>query len=304
MLKMEAADVNEAFVDVDPAQVEDDDIETAVVLTIYEYTNLLHDELLRSDDLWRKFRGPSLMTACFDIALFVAAPNEAIAHFDAKEQQRIVDIVREYIFENIAQLIVSFVPMRDGEYLKWTKEESKSTNAWFRSAGPMLDQVHFSCNEHIVDFRNMRSDFVNIRTPLLDMNAEYFINMYLLHKGEEMTLGLFERDSYSTTAFPVRCRDAILYYGGDNRSGSRPTGKIWVNGQTVRRTVNGYSTGDWITFHIDFPSGKMAYYKNGLKEHEFISKKELSKKFYFWVPVDVRKDTVFIEQAPSLCHKK
>ena len=145
----------------------------------------------------------------------------------------------------------------------------------------------------------MRDDFVNIRTPLLDVNSVYFINIYLVHKGEEMTLGLFQKDAYSTSAFPVQCRNAILYYGGDNRSWRSDTGKIWVNGTTVK-SVNGYSTGDWITFHIDFPSKKMAFYRNGVMECELGPNHFLKGECYFWVPVDVRKDTVFIEQSPTL----
>ena len=146
----------------------------------------------------------------------------------------------------------------------------------------------------------MRNDYVDVRTPLLDVNAVYFINVYIASKGEEMSLGLFEKDAYSPAMWPLRTQRAVQYYGGDNRYNGTDTGKIWANGGQVVDRVKGFFTGDWVTIHVDCPSKKIVFYKNGNKIYELGFNNILEGECCFWTFVDVRKDKLFIEQSPTL----
>ena len=145
----------------------------------------------------------------------------------------------------------------------------------------------------------MASDFINIRTQLLDTRSVYNIHIYVISKGEEMAFGLFEKDEYSPTKWPDRAQGTIQYYGADNRW-TRNEGKIWMNGKTMA-TVHGFYTGDWVTVQIDFPSKKIVFYRNGTVEYELDKEAGfLEGECYFWTYVDVRNDTLFIEQTPNL----
>ena len=167
--------------------------------------------------------------------------------------------------------------------LKWIK---------FKGSGSeVLKQLHFSCNGHIVDFRNAKRDYINVRTQLLGLHAVYYINVYVISKNDEMCFGILAKDAYDITKWPDYCEGAIQYTN---------SGRIDVNDNNVTR-VRGFGTGDWITVHIDFPGKQIVFYRNGMRQSALDSEHFLDGECYFWTFVDRPQDALFIECAPTLC---
>ena len=181
-------------------------------------------------------------------------------------------------------------------------------------------QVVFSQNDTIVDFSNDRNDYVNVRTSLLsvDIFKKYVINVYCLGKGDEMWLGLIEQSAYKPRVSARTHQRGLFYYGGREynikRYGGTPTdechgwgsvsddcnhGAIQGKNKVIKHPIQSYSEGDWISFHIDFESKQVSFYKNGILQYTATEEWFPFGECYFMVELDDGVDQFFIEQACS-----
>lgn len=251
---------------------------TSQNLTIYEYSKLYQAlQKFANLSVGRGIGTNFLKELCFEMSFFTKVPNECIMQYNS---QRYYHVVCEHCSTDIAELIFSFLD-QSHEHLKWIVPDRR----WEQM------QLHFSCNGHIVDFRNAKLDFINIRTQLLNLNAVYYINVYVISKNDEMSFGIIAKDAYSTTVWPDYCEGSIQY---------TDRGRIGVNRSTIGK-VKGFGSGDWITIHIDFPEKRIVFYKNGVKQRALDSKHFLEGECYFWTYLDRPQDAVFIKCAPELC---
>ena len=147
-------------------------------LTVYEYAHLLHAVFKEFASLCPDEE--PLMTLCTQLSFFITSPNQCILQNQFNSYAK---PLRLFFADFMAQLIASFLVNEDcDDNLKWIR---------FQDAPRRLRQLHFSCQDHIVDFRNMQNDYVNIRTRLLDSQSVYVVHIYLFCKEEEMSLGLW-----------------------------------------------------------------------------------------------------------------
>eukprot|EP01084_Bolivina_argentea_P115660 205641_1 len=267
-------------------------------LTVYEYSQLLYNTLKKySYSTEHKI----LMNLCIDISFFITASNGSILKY---ESEKYLYALNNYCPEYIAQIVISFI-IHTSNYLKWMQFDKDNIH--------YQKQLNYSCNDSIVDFRNARQDYINIRTQLLDSTLKYFINIYIFEKGDEMVIGLITKKGYTPNTFPPYCKHALTYYGGTSyyvkRDGGSKTspcsgyagrcnhGNIFAYGRGMKHPLDAYGSGDWLQFVVDFPKKTMVIYKNGVKECEIEPKYFPSEQCYFWFCVDNVVDKLYIEQA-------
>ena len=272
-----------------------------VILTIYQYSNLLHDALQKYVDSYSG--GSPLMTFCFEMAFFVTAPNHA---FIQNEANKYLSALQPYCIQSIAHLIYSFV--RD-EGLKWVPFEDKKHDRY-------LQQINFSEDHHIVDFKNARNDCINVRTIALPMTGKIAINVLCGYKGDEMWFGLIECTRFNPADYVKAKKRTLLYYGARGRNRPAKDAKCseyWgkcdgsdceaggsIQGgpqRVIKHPIKAYVAGDWLTFQIDFDAKTVEFYHDG----QFVYKSESTgfpkEQCYFMGQVDAPKDWFYIEQC-------
>lgn len=278
-----------------------------VILTTHQYSDLLHDTFRKYDHLYSA--ETPLMTLCFEMAFFVAAPNDAMIQYDAKQYvSELASILDAYHVPFIADLIYSFIRY---EGLKWShfSESKYQRNRYQR-------QLNFSCNDHVVDFKNARQDCVNVRTMALPMTGKMAVNVFCGYKGSEMWFGLIGCKKFKSVMMKPSVRaesSTLLYYGGRGRNRPPKDAKCheFCNGsdcmaagsihggpqRVIQHPVKAYVAGDWLTFKIDFDAKTVEFYQNG----EFVYKSESSvfpqEQCFFMGAVDTRNDWFYIEQC-------
>ena len=316
-------------------QPEDD----GVILTIYEYSNLLLEALQKYSNLYggidhkseeqshctsddestlsisrsisasigsepifsvvdmQKYadlysRKSPLMTFCLEMALFVAAPNHAFMQYDANKY---LSPLTPYCIPSIAHLIYSFI--RDKDRLEWVPFEDKEHDRY-------LQQINFSEGHNVVDFKNMRQDYVIVHTHKLPMIGRMRINVYCFGKGDEMWLGLMQCDSWKPARSLRTHPQTLTYYGGYGNSngdgGSRWGSKGSIQGSPeayISKNLSPYGTGDWICFDVDFDAKTVEFSLNGTLR--YTSKPEVFPvgDCYFVVELDDDIDQFYIEQG-------
>merc|ERR1712154_578388 len=105
----------------------------------------------------------------------------------------------------------------------------------------------------------MNTDYLNIRSEQHLVGDKICINCYVMSKGDESWIGLINKKSYSISKEIEKRFGSLFYYGGRESSIlNKASYSKWDNGMgaihgfgKVIKTVDYYSTGDWITFLIE-----------------------------------------------------
>eukprot|EP01084_Bolivina_argentea_P209813 357316_1 len=211
-------------------------------LSVFQYSKLLcdafkNDSKLLYDYFTDPFEIHTVMNVCVEISLWITAPNESIYQH---EKDQYLSILNEYVNENVAQIILSYVTI----YLKWTRFvdfplENRQQHMDSHSVQSFLESNHFqmcykwekqliySQNDSIIHFAHACQDYLNIRTELLDTNIKYYINVYCFEKKDELWVGLVSKSSYHPSRScrtyknhfyygtkQIYLNDGIFYYGG------------------------------------------------------------------------------------------
>lgn len=278
--------------------------DTARIVTIYEYSILLHDALKQFAD--SNNEECPLMSLCVEMSLFVAAPNEALMKYNANMY---FSALHTLFMPMIADLIISFV-LDDG--LKWVSFDDERYQK----------QINLTQNGHFVDFKNAVSDYVNVRTVALPMTGRIVINVFCGYKGDELWLGLYRVDQYGPEHNMGTNKDTLCYYGGAGtyRPMDNDPCHEWCGGQgvvewsgcthgsihgknengigaVIKHPIAAYVAGDWISFKIDFDAKTIGFYNNG--QLVFTSNPSVfpMEQCYFAVELDDDGDVFYIEQG-------
>lgn len=185
----------------------------------------------------------------FQIASFTYLPNQAIYdnHFNllkyvctkltASDNDEIIHKILEYL-----PMTISFHDDKSG-------------------------QITFESNNCIIKFDQSTDDFMNIRSqqciylePMMnDGNRRMLINFYVERKGDEMWIGLVDKNTFDATKSIERDKNVLLYYGGRQRliGGSKAFG-YWDSGKGAihgfgnveKKDINYYQHGHWISILI------------------------------------------------------
>ena len=284
--------------------------DVVVELSIYQYSSLLYEILFDQDISTSSEDGIDAMNLCFYLSLFVTKPNQSIC---MKAQKKHNKIIEQFMEPNIAKIITSFI-IDESNYLRWQLYEKEHSVQY-------QQQVHLSMDNHIIDFSNANRDYLNVRTQLLskEITRIYYINIYCLGKGDELWLGIMNKNSF-TAKENARChKNGLFYYGGREYTIKRYGGSImdeckgWSlrdddcnhggiqgGGKVIKHPIESYQSGDWINFEIDLVHKTVIFYKNGKEQYITTSQWFPGDDVCFMVELDTSKDKFFIEQASEI----
>ena len=231
----------------------------------------------------------------FKIALFTYSPNQSCYDNYYNSLKYYSTKIYQLSDDKVLKLIMDFLP----------------TSMSFHDNS---EQITFECDNGLIKFDQSTDDFLNIRSkecilPDID-NGEFediLINCYVISKGDEMWLGLVDKNTFDPKKSLERNENVLLYYGGRQRLiGTTKAfgywdsgyGAIHAFGNVETKDIRYYQHGHWISFIISnhgivkiyndnecvYQSDKLPFGKDGM---------------YFMCTVDDEIDSIFIERAIS-----
>eukprot|EP01084_Bolivina_argentea_P103595 185551_1 len=174
-------------------------------------------------------------------------------------------------------------------------------------------QITFKSNNSLLSFEKSTDDFQNVisKQAVFFNNIEYeniFINCYIISKGDEMWLGLVDKNIFNAKKSLEREKNVLLYYGGRQRLvntekafGHWDSGKGAIHGfgNVEKKDIAYYEHGHWISFFISKNSEKeiIKIYNNDKCVFEGDRLPNGDNGIYFMCTVDDDIDVVFVEKA-------